>query len=345
MNQAFHGMRPLSQSVTTLLLSLLVCVSCGPELERADALLEKGEFQQVVELLSDDSQPGPPSPEVTVRLAKAYWGLDEVPKAVRICRDTLAAHPQATLVSRILAEMYLSLAQYPRAVETLREARANGAGDEVIALTLGVSLGRMKDLEGAREELARAARAGAPQTDVDYNMAVILGQEEQHAEAEGLLKKVLAADPDHFDAERELARILLCAGMDDAGRLEEAVRSLNAVLDARPQDWRANELMGDAYMAYGDPEAAVFYYTDALKYGRNPEHVEGKYRAAAQARNDLLREQGVLEEKSRPRGSPPPIPDSLRERWDRARRERAEQAGEAGGTEQPTAAEGDPNGG
>lgn len=303
--------------------------------ERVDALLAQGAFAEVVDLLWPRYELQPAPPEMAARLARALWALEEFPKAIRLCRASLEAHPRSAEVAFLLGEMYFSLGQYPQAAESYRSAREFGASEQRVSLSLGVCLGRMRDFAAARAEFERAAAAGAPANEVDYNMAVLRIQEGDVQGAGTLLRKVLESDPQNLDAQRELARVLVDDAEHDAAHLEEGMRLLNAVLDARPEDWRANELLGDAYMASGDFEAAVTFYTEALRHGRNPQHVEDKFLRAARARNEVLRQQGLMPEAPRQRGGGPPIPEGTRTRWEREREEQGASEPDSGGSEKP----------
>jgi len=86
------------------------------------------------------------------------------------------------------------------------------------------------------------------------------------AEAERLLRHVLEIAPEHPYAGRELARVLLADATKVDERVQEAELLVNARLDKDLEDWRAYELMGDVAMVRDDFEAAVAYYTEALRY-------------------------------------------------------------------------------
>lgn len=307
-----------------LLLSLLTLGACSPPppeptVAEADPLAEvermytERRFDELAEALLEAQKTQPLGPEATLRLAQAQAALGEVPKAVLTARKGVEAHPQYYPLALILAEVYSALNQHALAADALRTARANGCPDADVALFLGVCLGRMVDLEGARAEFDRARAAGVPQSEIDYNLAVLLHQQRQDVEAEERLRRVMETTPEHPLAQRELARVLLAGATADDPRLEEAEQHINASLDRDPEDWRAYELMGDASMLREDFEASVAYYTEALRYGHNPEHVEHKYRAAASAQRAWLIEQGVLAppEASKGEGLPDKVKESL----------------------------------
>jgi Flp pilus assembly protein TadD len=310
---------------TAFLLAALLLASCSPEAVEpphagggaqvdVETLYSEAKYAEVVGLLERKRATGPLTAEETMRLAQSQLALGEIPKAVLAARNGMAEHPEHHRLALLLAEVYVELNQYSKAVETLRTARANGCPDSETTLLLGVCLGRLVDLEGARAEFERARAAGVAESEVDYNLAVLLFEQGEDAECERLLRHVRETAPAHPFAERELARVLIKGATAVDPRVEEAETLLNANLDRDMEDWRTYELLGDVSMLREDFEAAVAYYEEALRYGTNPVHVEGKYRVAKRAQNAWLVEQGIITEKQQDlpgKGLPVQVIDSL----------------------------------
>jgi|GEM_PF-1141611 len=323
--------------VLPLLLPLLSIASCGPGgadsaapggaeavTEQAapqsspdlQPLIEAGDLDGIVAALQPRFDAENISTEHARLLAEARMRQKEVPKAVQVLRETLRREPAATEVSLLLADVYTSLNQDSLALDALLAAREAGGGDNLLALPLGLTYGRLDRLEESRAELDRARAAGGDAEDIDYNTALVLMEQGHHSEAQGLLEGILEREPSAH-VQRELARAYLVQGNSQL----DAVRELcNSVLAENDEDWRAWEILADADMRVGDFQAAQAYYTKALEFGtkeigNNPPRVEEKYTAAVRGLRDELREEGLLPSEDPTEGrSGPPIPESVRER-------------------------------
>lgn len=245
-------------------------------------LMERGQFEEALgdlETLKERDQGGG---KVVRYKAICLLALGEQPEAVKTLREGIAEHPQLHELSVVLADIYLSLGQPRMAIPVLLAARERGAPDKVISVTLAVCHGHLRAFESALEELERAERGGASVADVGYNKSLILLEEGRADEARDLLEAVLEVSGEHLAALREHARALvMTADGEKDERLDRAITQVNRVLEIRTDDWRAYEVLGDAFLAQADPMAALGAYTEALRFGRNPVEVEDKYRAAA----------------------------------------------------------------
>jgi tetratricopeptide (TPR) repeat protein len=287
-----------------LLCSTALVWACDPDeaapspFARADELLQardyrgaSTELERVRAEIGDD-------PELCLRLGVAYEYLDDPAKAVIVYKDGLEAHPDAGKLWVALGRMYLQLEQYDRAAEVLAKGRALGVEDRFTALSLGQALGQQGELEAAEAEFERARAAGGDASVIDYHTAVIRLEQGRPREAVDLLEAVVKAAPGRPEALRELGNALLAADPGTPATVDRVLRMAWQVVDATPEDWRAHMLLGDAFMAGKDHEAAVEAYTDALRFGKNPKIVEERYVEAARAlkAQEQAQEQGQEEQ-------------------------------------------------
>jgi tetratricopeptide (TPR) repeat protein len=251
---------------------------------RADELLRARDYRAAsVELERVRTEIGD-DPELCLRLGVAYENQDDLAKAVIVYKDGLAAHPDADKLWVALGRMYLQLEQYPRAKEALLKGREQGAEDRFTALSLGQALGQLGDLEASEAEFERARAADpALASTVDYHIGVIRIEQGRAREAVALLEAVVAAQPGSPEARRELGNALLLADGSTPATVDRVFRMASQVIDATPEDWRAHMLLGDAFMAGQDYEAAKEAYTEALRFGKNPKIVEDRYVDAVKA--------------------------------------------------------------
>jgi tetratricopeptide (TPR) repeat protein len=274
-------------------------------------LMDGGQFEEALSDLETIQERGQGGGRAVRYTAICFLALGEQPKAVRALQEGIIEHPQDHELSVLLADIYLSLGQSRLAIPVLLEARDRGAPDKVISVTLAVCHGHSRAFERALEELDRAERGGAPVADVGYNKSLILLQEGRADEARGILEAILEQSGEHLAALREHARALvLTATGEQDERLDLAISQVNQVLEIRTEDWRAYEVLGDAFLAQADPLAAIAAYTEALRYGRNPAEVEDKYRAAA-IRAMQLHGDAVDLPAMKPQNALPPLPPSM----------------------------------
>ena len=274
-------------------------------------LMNAGKFEQALSELEAIEARGAEGSGEIVNKSICLVALGEHPKAVRTLQGGIVTFPEEHGLTVVLADIYLSLGQPRLAKAVLSDARERGAPDEVISVPLAICLGKKGDYEQALIELERAERDGASLTDVGYNKSLILLKEGRADEAKNLLEAVLEQSGEHLAALREHARALVMTaeGEHDV-RLDLAISQVNQVLQIRTEDWRAYEVLGDAFLAQADPVAAIAAYTEALRFGRNPAEVEDKYRAAA-VRARQLHGDAVDLPTVKPERSIPPLPPSM----------------------------------
>jgi tetratricopeptide (TPR) repeat protein len=123
--------------------------------------------------------------------------------------------------------------------------------------------------------LARAlfAQALATEQDPGFRFDILMEWaifERFHAnpvEAIGLLEQALALRPDNTEARANYGAVLL-----DAGRLEEAIRELTAVITKSPDHFWANYLAGIAYYRSARLPEALASWQQAAKVAVNDAH-------------------------------------------------------------------------
>jgi len=106
----------------------------------------------------------------------------------------------------------------------------------------------MSDTSGQRDTLARAAeqyreitRLDPADTDAALWLARLYRLQNEHDKSEGILRGLLAREPENENAVEQLSQLLL-----DEGKSQEAIATLKAILDRAPAP-RLWDLYGDAY--------------------------------------------------------------------------------------------------
>lgn len=257
-------------------------------LGEVDRLLQAGESESAVTALEALRKERGPQADIMLRLGAAHERQNEISRAVAAYKEGVEADPKSSELRLALAGLYFNLAQYESARDNYLAARACGADDLTVSIQLGTCLGRLEDLTGAEEEFRRAGAAGVPSSLVAYNQAVVQLALGNHAEARRFLEKARAEQPDLHVATRELARVLVEAPDRDKASLERAVELAWKAVEAMPEDWRAHDVLGQAYLAQGDWEAAKPAFVEALQLGHNPAIVEEHYVQAERMRRAAL---------------------------------------------------------
>jgi len=271
---------------------LLIAAACSRSdkgsYAEIDRMLQAGESKSAVAALEALRKEKGPQADIMLRLGAAHERQSEISRAVAAYKEGAEADPRSSELRLALARLYLDLAQYESARDNFVAARACGADDATVSISLGTCLGRLGDLPGAEEEFRRAGAAGVPSSLVAYNQAVVQFALGNHAEAQQFFEKARADQPDFHVATRELAHVLVTAPDRDASTLQRAVELAWKAVEAMPDDWRSHDVLGQAYLAQGDWEAAKPAFTEALRLGHNPAIVEEHYVQAEKMRRAAL---------------------------------------------------------
>jgi len=223
------------------------------------------------------------SPEIAFRLGLTLDRMDDLSKAVRTYKDALKEFPDSARLWVALGNDYYQLKRWEKARDALLKARELGAADKFTAYSLGICYGNLNDPKSSEAEFLRAVDAGFEPNSVKYNLALLRLAENDYREAKRLLEEVLLASPENYEALREFGNVLIKT-TDDPETIAEVQRLAWDVVDHQPEDWRAHALLGDAFMAADDYEAAVEAYTRALEYSENLPEVEERYLEAENRR-------------------------------------------------------------
>ena len=260
--------------------------AAGSPYAAIDELLKKRDVDVAVRRLDALRAERGPEPQLVLRLGRALVAQGNAARAVIRYKECLALHPDAVAVHTALGDAYLGLGLSAEALAAYRAARAAGGKDAQLAISIGTCLGRSGDLEGAEREFEAARALGGDENTIDFDIALIYGQRQQHDAARVKLEKVIASDATYAPAKRELARVLLAMRPEDPETVDRAMGLAMDAKDALPEDWRAFEVLGDGFLVQAEYEAAVAMYTDALRLGRNPKQVEDKYVVAKKKMNE-----------------------------------------------------------
>ena len=135
-----------------------------------------------------------------------------------------------------LGTMYMTRGRLPEAILAFRREIALDPADGQAHASLAQALDRSGKLVEAEREYAAASAAGLEEAPARYNHALCLERLDRPDEAADLYRRAIAADSTFVEAWNNL-------GVHHArnGRLEEAIRHWEKVLEIRPDHERARE--------------------------------------------------------------------------------------------------------
>jgi len=276
-----------------LLAGLALALSCSQpadagklSFEAVDPLLQKRDLAGAEQALAAMLKEHGLRPGIVTRLARVQRADGREGEAITLLRQASEAEPRSPAIWYELGLIYENIEQYGKAKDALLKAREAGAKDNAISLLLGGVLGRLGETDAAAAEFDRALAAGGDEIQIRYNQALIQFQRKDYKGARALFEALLAKHPEHDESRRELARVLLAEAPGDPAQVERAGALLWDVKDKFTEDYHTWELMGDYWLLKSDYVAAVASYTEALRFGKSPPHLENKYRVAEQARRD-----------------------------------------------------------
>ena len=152
-----------------------------------------------------------------------------------------------------------------RALSELNEAVRLSPGDAETRTALGVALLQVGDLPGAAAALEEAARLDPGSQSAVSNLAKVYDRQGRDADAESARKRF--QEIHEMRSLRQKVAPLQAKGVEayNAGRLDEALESFQAVLKMSPRDPEALAHLGSVYIALQKLEEAERYLKQALE--------------------------------------------------------------------------------
>ncbi|MEX0645361.1 MAG: tetratricopeptide repeat protein, partial [Parvularculaceae bacterium] len=191
--------------------------------------------------------------------AKFLMRHDDAPRAERVLIDTLAAHPGNLENLKLLAALQLMQQNWRGAEETAKLIETLSEEEPAVSSILGAAYAGLGDYSGAIEALSEAnTRSPLAARPLATLVAAYL-KDNRAAEAEEMLRSMIAADGKNY-----LARLLL-AQVELAGdRRDDAEKTFLAAIVAEPKRGEAREGLYRLYRATGRSEEAGRVIDDGI---------------------------------------------------------------------------------
>jgi Flp pilus assembly protein TadD len=270
-----------------------------PEIEQAEAALQKRDFATAEELLKKTVNANPEAYRAWFDLGFLYNETKQTTAAIYAYRKSVAAKPDvfesnlnlgillARQGNKLEAEKYLKAATQlkpsaheeeglsrawlslglvvdasdpPQALAAYMQAAKLNPKDAEPHISAGALLERQGQLEEAAREYQTATALDAQSTDAITGLANVYSRQKKLPEAEAQLRKLLQLDASDENARLQLGRVLAAEGKND----EAAPYSAAAKGAAANQPQSALD-RGSAYLKAGDLTAAEEQFRIAVK--------------------------------------------------------------------------------
>lgn len=195
---------------------------------------------------------------------------EDANRAIEFFKKAYAIDPASQKISEELAEIYF---QSQRIRDAVLEAQSiiskdpdNLPARRLLARIYIRTLGDLSDTSGQRDTLARAAeqyreimRLDPTDTDAALWLARLYRLQNQHDQAEVVLRALLVREPENENGVEQLTQLLL-----DQGKSQDAVALLKGILERAPTP-RLWDMLGDAYTQVHDLPNAELAYRKAVE--------------------------------------------------------------------------------
>jgi tetratricopeptide (TPR) repeat protein len=221
---------------------------------RGDQALAEAAFKKAVDT-------DPSSVNARLALANFYWSAGRRSEAEEHLKRALTINPKNSVANRMMAMLSIGSGRQAEA-EPYLKAMAENDRSEAGKLTLAdyyVTAGRRDEARAILNEVAASGNEGFAKATL--RLAGLGAMSQDLASTERLVDSVLAKEPHHVDA--LLAKTLLQA---NAGKLTEALGTVQAAVTAGPTTAGAHFMLGEIQMRRGEHPEAIKAFTDALKH-------------------------------------------------------------------------------
>lgn len=187
-------------------------------------------------------------------------------RALFYCLLAFAAFDQKTAYERAL-EKYQNK-QYQEALAPAEEALRED-GDKAASVHLyGLVLAALQRLDGAEENLRKAAALAPDQAAFQYDLGYLLHQERKYVEAQPVLKRAVELDPENLTARFMLARTYVFAyhELQIPNFVELTLEQLNYIVKKDPRFPAVHHHLALVYINTGEQTKALEELNTEIKF-------------------------------------------------------------------------------
>lgn len=215
--------------------------------ERMEALLSIGRYADAEVSIRSELALAPDSAELHHLLARALVCQDRAPAALEHARIAAALEPESPdilhLYAGTLAEVGDGQQAYAVAVRAVRLAPDEWRSHVAVAHALTFGVRGLPALRAAETAAHRAVTLAPTEPDTHVLYGIVRWRLDDFTVAEEAFRNALAIDPQHADAQRNLASLQL-----DRVELQAGADTLARGLSAHPQDRGMHDELARAHM-------------------------------------------------------------------------------------------------
>jgi tetratricopeptide (TPR) repeat protein len=252
-------------------------------LTRAQDAIQRGEYANAIDLLTECLAADPTRQDVYRQLAKVYHTLGMSAEEGNLYNDWMANRPTDALPHYQQASLYLSLGMNSEAVQQLQQFQDLTSGN-LNAYPMAASLYRrlgMPDQEAAT--LQNWVSAAPNSVDARRTLAQFYGRIGDKPDAVAEYETIAQLIPGNAGAHRDLA-----GAYQQARQYDAAMNELVTAMNLQPQDMGTRMQLAQVYRQMGDMAAALQTYTGIIADAPNSPQASQAQRAATQIQRRLL---------------------------------------------------------
>ncbi|MFN8008809.1 MAG: tetratricopeptide repeat protein [Terriglobia bacterium] len=191
----------------------------------AEVLLLWGQAPTALQFLTEVKDRFGTMPEYQYKLALAYYGLNEYPKAISVLEELGRQHPEYDLVQFFLGNSYMAAGDLEQAEIRYRKAIELNPGRSGNYPPLAQLLRKRGggSIDEAITFLQTAMKLDPNDIQTKLELALCYEGKRRFAESQALLEQVTRTQPEHYQAHVALARVYYRQGKKQEGDSERAI--------------------------------------------------------------------------------------------------------------------------
>jgi tetratricopeptide (TPR) repeat protein len=220
------------------------------------SLNARQQFAEAVPVLNHAAELQPDSARIRSEWARALLGSGNVSTAYRELAQFAGTHPASAEAHFLLGKFYATQHAMARAREELEKATGIDPDQAAAWAYLADAREELGDLAGARQAAVQAIARRPGRAEDHLRLALLLAGPDRNPEAQREFARATQLAPENAVAHREFARWLLAQARAPAER-QTALAEARRAEALRPQDPQTQLVLGRAFAALGQPDAAA----------------------------------------------------------------------------------------
>lgn len=229
--------------------------------------MKNKDYDEAMKIFTEVQSKDPNNVEADLAIAEVYKNQKKYDKAIEEYDDIIKDHPGEGKAYSGKADVYKSKDNYDMAIDCLKEGEDKDKRNPDINITrarLYIDKGKYSDAEKELDEVLDDKEGKHKNSLEAKNLLGTLYQKDGRKEkAIDEYKEILEYDPDNFEANREIGRVIL--NSDRENKYDTSINYLQKAKDINPADKDNYKLLGKAYDGKENFNRAIENYETAYK--------------------------------------------------------------------------------